>query len=112
MTTTSVNPTLSDRVTTASTRGAITFFDGESSQRVHWAQLHDDAVATAAGLQSRGVAPGDRVALLGPTSRGLVTVIEATWLAGATVVVLPLPMRLASIEEFVEQTRARVRSAD
>src|SRR4051794_24284114 len=112
MTTTSVNPTLSDRVTTASTRGAITFIDGESSQRVPWAQLHDDAIGTAAELQRRGVAPGDRVALLGPTSRGLVTLIQATWLAGATSVVLPLPMRLASIEEFVAQTRARVRSAD
>jgi fatty-acyl-CoA synthase len=56
--------------------------------------------------------PGDHVAILGPTTRGLVTLIQATWLAGATVVVLPLPMRLSSIEEFVDQTRTRVRRAD
>ena len=31
---------------------------------------------------------------------------------GATVVVLPLPMRLSSIEEFVAQTRQRIRNAD
>ena len=49
----------------------------------------------------RGVGPGDHVALLGPTSRALVTAIQATWLAGATLVCLPLPMRLGSIEEFV-----------
>jgi fatty-acyl-CoA synthase len=41
-----------------------------------------------------------------------VTTIQAVWLAGATVVVLPLPMRLGSIEEFVTQTRLRIRNAD
>jgi fatty-acyl-CoA synthase len=41
-----------------------------------------------------------------------VTAIQATWLAGAAAVVLPLPMRLGSIDEFVAQTRARVRNAD
>src|SRR3546814_12195997 len=56
--------------------------------------------------------PGDHVAILGPTSRQLVTAIEAVWLAGATIVVLPLPMRLSSIEEFVAQTRARILHAD
>ena len=66
----------------------------------------------AAGLQARGIRPGDHVAILGPTSRALVTAIQATWLAGATVVVLPLPMRMSSIEEFVAQTRARMRQAD
>ena len=55
----------------------------------------------AAALQARGVAPGDHVALLGPTSRPFVTAIQAIWLTGATLVVLPLPMRLGSLEEFV-----------
>ena len=56
----------------------------------------------AAALQARGVGPGSTTSrVLGPTTRPLVTAIQATWLAGATLVVLPLPMRLASIEEFV-----------
>jgi fatty-acyl-CoA synthase len=42
----------------------------------------------------------------------LVTTIEAVWLAGGTLVVLPLPKRLGSLDEFVAQTRARVRNAD
>jgi fatty-acyl-CoA synthase len=94
--------------------GAITFLGADASAAVvvPWSQLHEDARAMAAALQARGVQPGDHVALLGPTSRGLVTAIQATWLAGATVVVLPLPMRLGSFEEFVSQTRARVASAD
>jgi len=59
-------------------------------------QLHEEARAVAAALQARGVGPGDHVALLGPTSRRLVTAIQATWLAGATLVCLPLPMRRSS----------------
>ena len=38
--------------------------------------------------------------------------VQAVWLTGATLVLLPLPMRLASIEEFVTQTRVRIRQAD
>ncbi len=66
----------------------------------------------AAALQTRGVGPGTTVGILGPTSRELITAIQATWLAGATVAMLPLPMRLGSIEEFVDATRRRIAAAD
>lgn len=66
----------------------------------------------AAALQERGIGPGDHVAILGPTSRHLVSAIQATWLAGATVMVLPLPMRMGSIGEFVRQTRVRIARGD
>jgi len=93
--------------------GTLTFLgsvarDGAPS----WGRLHDDALGVAAALQARGIGPGDRVAILGPTSRPLVTAIEATWLAGGTLVCLPLPLRLGSIEEFTAQTRARIEHAD
>src|SRR5690606_28850022 len=93
-------------------RGAITFLSGDDRDRVPWSELHEDARGVAAALQARGIGPGDHVALLGPTSRPLVTAIQATWLAGATVMVMPLPMRMGSIEEFVDQTRARLRAGD
>ena len=92
--------------------GAITFVGSGPPERVEWARLHEEARAMAGALQARGVAPGDHVALLGPTTRALVTAIQATWLTGAAAVVLPLPMRLASIDEFVAQTRTRIRGAD
>ncbi len=106
--------TIATRIERATTQGGSITFVGasEAAERVEWARIHDDARGVAAALQARGVGPGDHVALLGPTTRALVTAIEATWLAGATVVVLPLPMRLASIEEFVAQTRARATAAD
>jgi fatty-acyl-CoA synthase len=91
---------------------SITFVVGGAEDVVSWGELHEQAKAYAAALQARGVRPGDHVALLSPTTRSLVTAIQGTWLAGATIVVLPLPMRLSSIEEFVAQTRRRIRHAD
>jgi fatty-acyl-CoA synthase len=91
---------------------SITFVVGGADDVVSWGELHEQAKAYAAALQARGVRPGDHVALLSPTTRSLVTAIQGTWLAGATIVVLPLPMRLSSIEEFVAQTRRRIRHAD
>ncbi len=92
--------------------GTITFVDGDHASPVRWSEIHADARAVALALAAHGVLPGDHVALLGPTTRQLVTTIEAVWLAGATVVVLPLPMRVGSIEEFVDQTRRRILGAD
>jgi fatty-acyl-CoA synthase len=79
---------------------------------VPWRQIHDEARAVAAGLQARGLTPGDHVAMLGPTSRELVTVIRGCWLAGLTSMVLPLPMRMGSLDEFIASTRARIRNGD
>jgi fatty-acyl-CoA synthase len=106
--------TLTQRIEAAAGRGGtITFIDGDDHTQVSWADLHEQAKAMAAELQQRhGIQPGDHVAVLGPTTRDLVTLIQASWLAGAAIVVLPLPMRLASIEEFVAQTRRRVLAAD
>jgi fatty-acyl-CoA synthase len=106
-------PSLLSRIERAATRDtAVTFVVGGEEDVVPWRELHEQAKGYAAALQARGVRPGDHVALLSPTTRGLVTAIQATWLAGATIVVLPLPMRLSSIDEFVAQTRQRMRNAD
>ncbi len=109
-----VNSYLPTRLARATERGGtITFLSGDGpGDRVEWAVLHEEAKAMAVALVRRGVGPGAHVAILGPTSRPLVTAIQATWLAGATVVVLPLPMRMNALDDFVVQTRARVRSAD
>ena len=84
--------------------------DGQSF--VTWARIHDEALAIAAALQARGIEPGHHVALLGPTSRTLMTTIRAIWMSGAASMVLPLPMRMASLEAFVEGTRARIRHGE
>jgi fatty-acyl-CoA synthase len=104
---------LASRIEASAGSGAsVTFVNPTGADRVPFGQLHDEARSLAAALQRRGVWQGSHVALLGPTTRALYTAIEAVWLSGATLVVLPLPMRLGSIEEFAAQTRARMASAD
>ena len=106
-------PALLQRIERSAARGtSVTFVVGGSEDVVSWGELHEQAKAYAAALQARGVRPGDHVALLSPTTRSLVTAIQGTWLAGGTIVVLPLPMRLSSIDEFVAQTRRRIQHAD
>jgi len=79
---------------------------------VSWRQLHDEARAVGAALQARGLVPGDHVAVLGPTSRELMTIVRGCWMAGIASMVLPLPMRMGSLETFIESTRARIRHGD
>jgi len=77
-----------------------------------WSELRLEALAVAASLQARGVKPGDHVALMGPTTRPLIAAVQGIWLAGGCVLMLPLPMRLASLEEFMLQTRAHMSHGD
>ncbi len=79
---------------------------------ITWSQLHAEALAMSATLQHRGVKAGDHLALLGPTTRNLVTAIQAAWLAGASVSLLPIPLRFSSVEEFANQTRALMKHGD
>lgn len=79
---------------------------------VSWRQLHDEARVVAAALQAQGLVPGDHVAVLGPTSRQLMTIVRGCWLAGIASMVLPLPMRMGSLEAFIEATRSRIRHGD
>jgi fatty-acyl-CoA synthase len=84
----------------------------DGPNELSWRQVHDEARAVGAALQRRGLGPGDHVAILGPTSRGLITTVRGCWVAGITSMVLPLPMRMGSLEEFVVSTRARIRHGD
>ena len=79
---------------------------------VPWRQIHDEARAVGAALQAKGLLPGDHVAVLGPTSRELMTIVRGCWMAGIASMVLPLPMRMGSLDEFVNSTRARIRHGD
>ena len=92
--------------------GKVTFVTGSEPTTKTWAQLHEEARCMAAALQARGISQGEHVAILGPTTSLLVTALQAVWLTGATPVVLPLPMRLASLDEFTSATKARIHGAD
>ena len=85
--------------------------DGEPVY-VGWSQIHDEARAVGAALQAKGLVPGDHVAVLGPTSRDLITIVRGCWMAGIASMVLPLPMRMGSLDAFIDSTRARIRHGD
>ena len=40
------------------------------------------------------------------------TIIQGCWLAGCASMVLPLPMRMGSLDAFVDSTRGRIRHGD
>jgi len=109
---------ITDRLQAAADRPTGVRFVGASvtpaqgSNFVSWREIHDDARAVGAALQARGLVPGDHVAILGPTSRALMTIIQGCWLSGIASMVLPLPMRMASLEAFVDSTRARIQHGD
>lgn len=79
---------------------------GEEVEWLPLQQLYEDAGRLATGLRNQaGVEPGDRVALLLPTSgegiRGLFGVLAA----GAVPVPLPPPLPFSNPERYLERTR-------
>jgi fatty-acyl-CoA synthase len=90
----------------------VVVLDGAHPEPTSWAALHHEARRLAAALQAKGVVPGDRVALLGASSRALVATLEGCWLAGAAVVLPPLRTRLESEAEFGARTTERIALAE
>lgn len=106
-------PTLIERIDNpVFADGTVTFAGPDEHVTISWLELADDARRMAGRLQADGITPGAHVCILGPTNRLVVTAVQAIWRAGGCVVMLPLPMRLASIDAFVAQTRRRVLDAD
>ncbi len=105
---------LIDRIEAAAEKdyGKVTFVSGDDHDTTSWSALHSDARAVAARLQAEGIKPGDHVALLGPTTRNLITAIQAVWLTGGCLVTMPLPMRMGALDVFIDQTRQRIRNSD
>jgi fatty-acyl-CoA synthase len=67
---------------------------------VSWAGLHRLARSIGAALADYGVGPGSRVGLLGEPTVALVAALQAVWLAGAAVTVLPAPGRRAATQRL------------
>jgi fatty-acyl-CoA synthase len=88
--------------------GSVTFLTGDGRETIEWSSLRDDAIKWAGALQSLGLEPGDRVALVGFSSRSFVTALQAVWHCGATVSVLPLPSRFVDLQLVAEGIGDRI----
>jgi acyl-CoA synthetase (AMP-forming)/AMP-acid ligase II len=79
----------------------LTFLDAQERETpVPWPEVADRARRVAAALLARGIRPGDRVAIILPTSPGFADAFFGALLAGAVPVPLYPPVRLGRLDEY------------
>jgi acyl-CoA synthetase (AMP-forming)/AMP-acid ligase II len=88
----------------------IVFVD-EDERKFTWAEIESQAKGLAAGLQSRGGVPGERVAVVCQGLRAQVTAFFGTIIAGLHPTILPTPISRRRLEGFVRHTSQIVRVA-
>jgi fatty-acyl-CoA synthase len=90
---------------TSHTSLGLTFVDAsEHETSLPWKEVYRRARRAAAGLARLGVRPGDRVALLLPTSPAFMDAYFGVLLAGAVPVPLYPPVRLGRLDEYHRST--------
>jgi acyl-CoA synthetase (AMP-forming)/AMP-acid ligase II len=83
----------------------VTFVDlHERETFVPWAEVAGRAAHAAAALARRGVATGDRVAIVLRTEPAFLDAFFGAWLAGAVPVPLYPPVRLGRMDEYAAST--------
>jgi len=83
----------------------LVFVDaGEQERPMPWAEVRDRAQRIAGALATRGVRPGDRVAIVLPTGPDFMDAFFGTLLAGAVPVPLYPPVRLGRMDEYAHVT--------
>jgi len=89
----------------AATSLGVTLVDArEAEVPLSFAELRASARRVAASLLARGVAPGDRVAIVLPTGRDFLDAFFGAQLAGAVPVPLYPPVRLGRMDEYARAT--------
>ncbi|MFI5168331.1 MAG: AMP-binding protein [Thermoanaerobaculales bacterium] len=96
----------------AATGSGITFVDlRERETFVSFGEIRSRARRVAAALHGAGVAAGDRVAIVLPTSPGFLDAFFGTLLAGAVPVPLYPPLRLGRLDEYHAATARMIAAA-
>ena len=86
--------------------------DGETTAApLRYVDLASDALAVAAGLQARGIAAGDAVAIMLPTGREFFAAFYGSMVAGAVPVPLYPPARPAQLEDHLKRIAGIVANA-
>lgn len=77
--------------------------DADGAEEITYAALEEGAAAVAAGLQERGLQPGQRVAMMLPTGRDFFYSFYGVLLAGGIPVPIYPPMRPSQIEDHLRR---------
>ena len=100
--------TLAGRLAAAATTAEQIHFVGrdEQAETLSYREILGRARRVAGGLKDAGVSPGDRVAIVLPTSPDFMDAFFGATLAGAVPVPLYPPVRLGRLDEFHARTSA------
>src|SRR5713101_7379473 len=79
------------------------YVEDEHLEEITYAALHASAEAVAAGLQARGLQPGQTLALMLPTNRDFFSGFYGILLAGGIPVPLYPPARLSQLEDHLHR---------
>ncbi|MDH3659905.1 MAG: AMP-binding protein [Alphaproteobacteria bacterium] len=85
--------------------------DKDEAETITYAELWQGAQSIAAGLRDHGLAGGETVAIMLPTSADFFSVFVGTLLAGCVPVPIYPPMRRAQIEEHLKRQAGILRNA-
>ncbi len=85
---------------------------GNLAQPYPYSELRRDALEMAYRLIAKGVAPGDRIALIAETSPEFAALFFGTIYAGAWPVPLPLPTSFGGRDSYVDQLAVQMQSAE
>ncbi len=84
----------------------------ERETELGWGEVHRRARDVAGGLVALGVRPGDRVALILPTSPGFLDAFFGAMLAGAVPVPIYPPVRLGRLDEYHQRTARMLQAVE
>lgn len=85
---------------------------GNLARPYPYSELRRDALDMAYRLIAKGVAPGDRIALIAETSPEFAALFFGTVYAGAWPVPLPLPTSFGGRDSYVDQLAVQMKSAE
>jgi 1-acyl-sn-glycerol-3-phosphate acyltransferase len=86
--------------------------DGETEERISYADLDRSARAVARGLLERGLATGDRIAIMLPTEAAFFQAFLGVLMAGGIPVPIYPPFRQSQVEDHLRRQAGILRNAE
>jgi fatty-acyl-CoA synthase len=103
---------LGDFCAAARSKSQVIFIEDAGIRRTNWAECVTDAERFALGLRRLGCRPGTQIGYVLTNSQAAATALMGAWLAGVTVLSLPLPTRAFTGDAYARYLTKIVASTD